>query len=83
MIKLEKKITPQISDKDLDILAKTAGEEVNKQEKIKVRIPIDPLNKTDLIVPVIINGYVWNIERVKSVLLPENVVTILEEAGYI
>jgi len=83
MIKLEKKITPQISDKDLDILAKTAGEEVNKQEKVKVRIPIDPLNKTDLIVPVIINGYVWNIERGKSVLLPENVVTILEEAGYI
>ena len=80
---MEKKITPQISDKDLDKLAKTAGEEVNKQEKIKVRIPIDPLNKTDLIVPVIINGYVWNIERGKSVLLPENVVTILEEAGYI
>ena len=65
-------------------MAKVTGEEVNStQDKVKIRIPIDPLNKTDLIVPVIINGYMWKIEKGKSVTVPENVAEILTEAGYI
>lgn len=78
-----KKETPKFTDKQLDGLAKVAGDEVNKQDKVKIRIPIDPLNKTDLIVPVCINGYVWQIERGKSVTVPEVVADILSEAGYI
>lgn len=77
------KETPKFTDGQLDELAKVAGVEVNKQEKTKIRIPIDPLNKGDLIVPVVINGYLWSIERGKSISLPENVVKILEESGYI
>lgn len=78
-----KKETPKFTDGQLDNMSKATGEEVNKQEKIKIRIPIDPLNKNDLIVPVVINGYLWSIERGKSISLPENVVKILEESGYI
>jgi len=80
---MDKKETPKYTDGQLDEMAKVAGVEVNKQEKVKIRIPIDPLNKTDLIVPVVINGYLWQIEKGKSVEVPENVAEILSEAGYI
>ena len=83
MKELEKKETPKYTDKQLDDMAKVAGVAVNEQEKVKIRIPIDPLNKTDLIVPVCINGYVWQIERGKSVSVPDAVADILTEAGYI
>ena len=79
----EKKETPKFTDGQLDTMAKEAGKEVNKQDKIKIRIPIDPLNKQDLVVPVVINGYMWKIEKGKSVEVPENVADILTEAGYI
>ena len=80
---MESKETPKYTDTQLDNMAKTAGVEVNKQDKVKIRIPIDPLNKHDLVVPVIINGYMWKIEKGKSVEVPENVAEILSEAGYI
>jgi len=83
MTELKKKETPKYTDKQLDDMAKVAGVAVNEQEKVKIRIPIDPLNKTDLIVPVCINGYVWQIERGKSVSVPDAVADILTEAGYI
>lgn len=84
MAELIKKETPKFTDGQLDEMAKETGKEVNDtQDKVKIRIPIDPLNKTDLIVPVIINGYMWKIEKGKSVTVPENVAEILTEAGYI
>jgi len=83
MENIKKVETPKFTDTELDQMAKEAGKEVNKQEKVRIRIPLDPLNKTDLIVPVCINGYVWKIERGKTVTVPENVATILEEAKYI
>ena len=79
----EKKETPKFTDGQLDKMAEVAGTEVNKQVKVRIRIPIDPLNKQDLVVPVIINGYMWKIEKGKSVEVPENVADILTEAGYI
>lgn len=79
----EKVETPKFTDGELDEMAKETGKEVNEQGKVKIRIPLDPLNKTNLIVPVIINGYMWSIERGKSVEVPENVADILSEAGYI
>jgi len=79
-----KKETPKLTDTQLDEMAKVTGKEVNDtQDKVKIRIPIDPLNKQDLVVPVVINGYMWKIEKGKSVTVPENVAEILTEAGYI
>lgn len=80
---IKKVETPKFTDTQLDEMAKEAGKAANKQDKVKIRIPIDSLNKTDLIVPVNINGYTWQIKRGESVLVPEVVADVLSEAGYI
>lgn len=54
-----------------------------KENQIKIKIPVDPLNPKDLMVPVVINGYQWLIKRGESVTVPEEVARILEEAKYI
>ena len=75
--------TPKFTDGQLDKMAEKAGVEVNKQDKVKIRIPFDPINKTDLVVPVCINGYVWKIKRGETVSVPEVVADVLAEAKYI
>lgn len=75
--------TPRYTDNQLDNMAKGMKEEFDKMEKVKVRIPIDKQNKEDLVVPVCINGYIFQIERGVSVEVPSVVYDILEEAGYL
>ena len=48
-----------------------------KKDLVEIKIPIDPLNKTDKTVDVIINGYRWTIERGKDVKVPRAVKEIL------
>ena len=57
--------------------------ETLKNDLVEVKIPIDPLNKTDRTVDVIINGYRWTIERGKEVKVPRAVKEILTDAKYI
>ena len=57
--------------------------ETLKKDLVEVKIPIDPLNKTDRTVEVIINGYRWTIERGKEVKVPRAVKEILTDAKYI
>lgn len=45
-------------------------------------MPKDKLNKEDVVVPVCINGYTYQIKRGEWVDVPEEVARILEEAGY-
>ena len=47
---------------------------------VRIKIPVDPLNKDDLQVPVMINGYLWNIKRGETVEVPSVVADILQEA---
>ena len=54
-----------------------------KKDLVEIKIPIDPLNKTDKTVDVIINGYRWTIERGKDVKVPRAVKEILSDAQYI
>ena len=54
-----------------------------KKDLVEIKIPIDPLNKTDKTVDVIINGYRWTIERGKEVKVPRAVKEILTNAQYI
>lgn len=56
---------------------------VLKKKTIRIKIPIDPLNPKDLVVPVMINGYIWQIKRGETVDVPEEVAKILENAKYI
>lgn len=57
--------------------------EALKKDLVEIKIPIDPLNKTDRTVDVIINGYRWTIERGKEVKVPRAVKEILTDAKYI
>lgn len=72
-----------LTDKEIDKVAEDTAKEVNLGDKIRIKIPIDQMNKEDMIVPVVINGHTWAIERGKTVNVPEQVAFILEEAGYI
>lgn len=73
----------QITDAKIDNMAKEAGKAINQEEKVKVKIPIDPLNPKDNTVPVCINGYFWYIKRGERVEVPKVVEEVLENAGYI
>ncbi len=57
--------------------------ETLKKDLVEIKIPIDPLNKTDKVVDVIINGYRWTIERGKEVKVPRAVKELLTDANYI
>jgi len=83
MADIEKKVTPLVTDGQLDNEAKGMKAEFAKMAKVKVRIPIDKLNPKDLVVPVCVNGYIFQIERGKSVEVPETIAQILEESGYL
>lgn len=65
-----------------EIVEKETGAELAKGKKVRIRLPIDKLNKEDVIVPVCINGYTYQIKRGEWVEVPEEVARILEEAGY-
>ena len=71
------------SDKEQDKkeALKTAKE--LKKATVRIKIPVDPLNPKDLVVPVMINGYIWEIKRGETVDVPEEVSNILENAKYI
>lgn len=70
-----------IDVKHTEIATKTA--KAVKGKMVEIKIPIDQQNKKDLIVPVIINGYRWEIKRGEKVVVPAQVAKILEEANYI
>lgn len=57
--------------------------ETLKKNLVEIKIPVDPLNKTDRTVDVIINGYRWTIEKGKEVKVPRAVKEILTDAKYI
>lgn len=65
-----------------EIVEKATGEELSKGKKVRIRLPKDKLNKEDVVVPVCINGYTYQIKRGEWVDVPEEVARILEEAGY-
>lgn len=80
---VKKVVTPPLTDGQLDKMAEGMKKELAKMEKVKVRIPVDKHNKADLVVPVCINGYIFQIERGKSVEVPSEVARILEDSGYL
>ena len=71
-----------VDAKHTKIALKTA-KAIKGAKKVEIKIPIDPQNPKDLIVPVIINGYRWEIKRGEKVSVPEPVAKILENAKYI
>lgn len=72
----------KITEEQIEKEAKETAKKV-KAKMVRIKIPVDPLNPKDLMVPVVINGYLWNIKRGETVEVPENVANILENAKYI
>lgn len=54
-----------------------------KQPKVKIRIPLNPLNEEDRMVPVCVNGYSYYLKRGETIEVPKTVAEILENASYI
>ena len=72
----------KITEEQIEKEAKETAKKV-KTKTVRIKVPVDPLNPKDLMVPVVINGYLWNIKRGETVEVPENVANILENAKYI
>jgi len=79
----KEKRTTTITEGEIDKQAKEFGESLKGELKVRVKIPIDKQNKDDMVVPVCINGYVWQIKRGEAVMVPQIVQEVLENAGYI
>lgn len=59
------------------------AKQVVKQKKVKIRIPIDPLNPSIKTITPIVNGKSYQIELGKDVEIPENVYQVLINSGRI
>ncbi len=74
----------EISDAEMNKIARQTNKELkNTQKTVDVIIPISERNPDDLLVPVTINGYTYQIKRGEEVKVPEEVKRILKEAKYI
>ena len=74
----------ELSDKELRKESLSTNRTLkNTQKTVTLTIPIDKRNPKDLVVPVTINGYTWQIKRGEKVEVPEEVERILHEAKYI
>lgn len=78
MAKIEEKVTETELEKEAQETAKKV-----KTNTVRIKVPVDPMNPKDLMVPVVINGYQWLIKRGETVEVPEQVAKILEDAKYI
>lgn len=76
------KIEEKINETELEKEAQETAKKV-KANTVRIKIPVDPMNPKDLMVPVVINGYQWLIKRGETVEVPEQVAKILEDAKYI
>ena len=68
---------------ELEIAAKATEAVIAAQKKVRILIPADPKNKTDMNIEVGINGCFFNIPRGESVEVPESVAAVLMRAKYI
>ena len=73
----------KITEQEQDNLEAVETAKKVKESTVKIKIPVDPMNPKDIVVPVMINGYIWRINRGETVEVPEAVANILEEAKYI
>lgn len=79
MFNLSKTELKKMAEED----SKNTKEALDAEEKVQIKIPIDPLNPKDLVVAVSINGYTYQINRGQKVTVPESVAELLTIGGYI
>ena len=71
----------KITDAEMDEMARVFGEKVKTMPKRVIKIP--QKEGADQVVPVVINGYFWQIKRGERLEVPEIVAHVLEEADII
>lgn len=71
------------NSKKFDDDAKKIGEMLKDTSKVRIKVPLDPLNPKQKSATVVINGYKYVIRRGETVEVPEPVATLLEQGGYI
>lgn len=81
--KTKNKPATTLSDAQIDAAANNFGEALAAQDKVRIKIPVDPLNPADSFVPVCVNGYIYQINRGATVDVPETVADLLEQANYL
>lgn len=64
-------------------MATTTQTSAKPEQLVNLRIPINPFNPKDLIVPVTINGKRTEYKRGETISVPAAVVDILTKAGYL
>ena len=68
---------------ELENAKKATEEAIAAQKKVRILIPADPKNKSDMSIEVGINGCFFSIPRGESVEVPESVAAVLIRAKYI
>ncbi|GKH50448.1 hypothetical protein CE91St46_15590 [Eubacteriales bacterium] len=72
-----------MTDFEIEQEAQGMGAVYAAEPKVRIKIQKDPLNEHDEIVPVCLNGYLFQIKRGETVDVPQTVAGVLERAGYI
>ena len=72
-----------MTDAQIDAISESVGDTLRKSDKVRIKIPIDQLNKSDKVVPVCVNGHIYRINRGETVEVPAVVAEVLEQGGYI
>lgn len=80
---MAKKESVIMTDAQMDAMADNIGNNLRKSDKVRIKIPIDPMNKSDKVVPVCINGHLYRINRGETVEVPVVVAEVLEQSEYI
>ncbi len=80
--KIEEKLK-EIPTRELVEESISTGEALNKEKKVSIVVPKSELNPQDLLVPVTVNGYTYQIIRGEEVEVPVTIKNILKEAKYI
>ncbi len=62
-------------------LGRKTAQELDKQKKYKIMLPMDKLNPDDTFVTVATNGWVAQIKRNKPVMVPKEILTRLINSG--
>ena len=80
---MAKKESAVMTDAQMDAMSESVGNTLRKSDKVRIKIPIDPMNKSDKVVTVCVNGHLYRINRGEAVEVPAVVAEILEQSEYI
>lgn len=80
---MAKKAAAPVTEAQMDAETEQIGNTLRRNAKVRIKIPFDPQNKADKVVPVVVNGHMYRINRGETVEVPEVVAEILEQSGLI